>query len=393
MDNSLTISNFTNNFPTTVQSHSAIVESARANKEIEASVLLAKRYPRDEKLAVNRIINSCSRVALAENSIYSFRRGGQTVEGPTIRLAEVIARSWGNLQFGVKEVERAANHSIVEAFCWDLETNVRSAKEFSVLHVRDTKQGQKQLTNERDIYETVANQGARRLRNCILSCIPEDVLSIALENVNHTLLKAAQGTAIDMQARIRTMIEAFQELKVTRAMLEEYLGSKPEAATDKQIVALQKAYASLKGGHSEIDAWFKMPDMATQIVKEDVQKSNAQDMDKLNKLIKQAEKAGVAMETINNICRDLSAPSKVSAAIDFLQTVIADKISTLQKPDSATEVKTAYDKLKKLLIKADEIGIPESALEKVNPESNDLESIKAAISQLNIMIATKLGEK
>jgi len=141
--------------------------------------------------------------------------------------------------------------------------------------------------------------------------------------------------------------------------------------------------------------------MQTQIVKEDVEKSNDQDMRSLLKLKTQAKTAGISMETINNICKDLSAPSKVSAAIDFLQTVIADKISTLQKPEPKTQVETqepefipqAFAKLKRLLIKADEIGIPESALEKVNPESNDLESIKAAISQLNIMIATKLGEK
>jgi len=146
------------------------------------------------------------------------------------------------------------------------------------------------------------------------------------------------------------------------------------------------------------------PSFVQEIRQIDVKNSRDNDMDKLNKLIKQAKNAGIAMDTINNICKDLSAPSKVSAAIDFLQTVIADKIS---KPKPISEPKTqaetqepdpefipqAYSKLKRLLIKADEIGIPESALEKVNPESNDLESIKAAISQLNIMIATKLGEK
>jgi hypothetical protein len=60
--------------------------------------------------------------------------------------------------------EQRDGESAVLAYAWDLQTNTRQAKTFTVAHVRDTKQGRKDLTDARDVYEVVANSAARRLR-------------------------------------------------------------------------------------------------------------------------------------------------------------------------------------------------------------------------------------
>ncbi|MEG7697727.1 hypothetical protein U2181_15285, partial [Listeria monocytogenes] len=91
-----------------------------------------------------------------------------------IRLAEVIARAMGNLEFGVKELARSQSVSEMQAFSWDLETNTRSSQNFQVRHERHTKQGVKPLTDPRDIYEATANEGGRRLRARLLAIIPPD---------------------------------------------------------------------------------------------------------------------------------------------------------------------------------------------------------------------------
>ncbi|MDT1904179.1 hypothetical protein FPK34_26285, partial [Acinetobacter baumannii] len=70
--------------------------------------------------------------------------------------------------------------STVEAFAWDVETNTRQTKVFQVPHIRYTRNGSKKLTDPRDIYELVANNGARRLRACILGVIPGDVIDDAV---------------------------------------------------------------------------------------------------------------------------------------------------------------------------------------------------------------------
>jgi len=328
MTNNLPMLNdFSDNVPSTIN-YAASIESSRSNKEVEAAVLLAKKFPRNEQSAANRIANSCSRPKFASSAIYSFKRGGQKVEGASIRLAEVIARNWGNLQFGVKEVDRRENMSIVEAFCWDLETNTRSTKEFAVLHVRDTKEGQKQLTNERDIYEMIANQGARRLRNCILSCVPDDLVELAKDKVNETLSLAAKGSAVDMQAKIRSMLEAFNGIGVSREMLEKYLNVKPEAASAKQIVDLGKIYNSLKEGYSEIKDWFKVSEASIQqaIIREDLANSLAFAVEKLEATHVHATDLGIDPEALKKINPDLTNLDQVLKAQDMLDTMIADAL-------------------------------------------------------------------
>jgi anion-transporting ArsA/GET3 family ATPase len=161
--------------------------STRQAQEVQAAMVVAKRFPRDEIEAYNRIMRACQRKSLAEQSCYEYPRGGQKVTGPSIRLAEALAQNWGNLDYGIIELEQKDGESQVMAYAWDLETNTRQTKIFSVPHMRVTKTGSKTLTDPRDIYELVANQGSRRLRACILGVIPGDVIDSAIDQCNLTL--------------------------------------------------------------------------------------------------------------------------------------------------------------------------------------------------------------
>lgn len=125
-------------------------------------MVIAKRFPRDEKAALDRILNSCTRLTLAEQSLYSFSRGGSEITGPSIRLMEAIAQHWGNLEFGFRELERGIDengvgYSEVQAYAWDIENNTRRPLQFRVPHWRDKRNGGEKITAERDIYELVAN--------------------------------------------------------------------------------------------------------------------------------------------------------------------------------------------------------------------------------------------
>ena len=114
---------------------------SRQAQEVQAAMVVAKRFPRNEVESHNRILNACKRRSLAERAVYEYPRGGENVTGPSIRLAEVMAQNWGNLDFGITELEQKGNRSTVMAYCWDLETNVRQTKIFEVPHVRQTKKG------------------------------------------------------------------------------------------------------------------------------------------------------------------------------------------------------------------------------------------------------------
>ena len=125
------------------------MSTTREAQEVQAAVFMAKRFPRDENMALARIAKSCQRRGLAEKAIYSYPKGGQNVAGPSIRLAEAISQSWGNIQSGVVELEQRPGESVCMSYCWDLETNTRDTKIFTVSHSIQTKKGSKMLNESR----------------------------------------------------------------------------------------------------------------------------------------------------------------------------------------------------------------------------------------------------
>ena len=215
---------------------------------------MAKRFPRDQRRATEDILNDCTRVTLAQSAIYSYPRGGTDVTGPSIRLAEVIFQRWGNMQAGLRELERKPGSSVMQAFCWDLETNAREELVFEVPHIRVSRTGRQDLTDPRDIYETIANQGARRRRACILAMIPGDVVEMAVEACEKT-----QATKVDIKADVPALIKSFEEFKVTLPMLEAHLGRSMDAVRPAQVIRLRSIYRSLKEGMSDVNTWFHAP--------------------------------------------------------------------------------------------------------------------------------------
>jgi hypothetical protein len=229
------------------------IESSRAVAEAQGKLVIAKRFPRNEARAYSKIIDSCKRVGLAEEATYSFPRGGQTVSGPSIRLAEELARVWGNIDYGIRELSRRDGLSEMEAYAWDLETNTSSSQKFSVRHIRDTKGGGIELKDERDIYELTANQGARRLRARILSILPPDIVEAALSECRRTL---AGGNDEPIADRARKMIKAFGKFGVTAAMIEARLAHSLDTILPDEIADLQGIFNSLKSGMSKAGDWF-----------------------------------------------------------------------------------------------------------------------------------------
>jgi hypothetical protein len=231
------------------------IEPVRDTQKItpgQMMYLMARKFPRSKKEAVDRITLECCQKQVAEEAFYSFTRGRELVEGPSIRLAEVMARNWGNMDYGVEEIDRNETESTLRAYCIDLESNTMSSKVFVVPHSRDTRQGKKKLASDRDIYEHVANNGARRMRACILALIPKDVVEIAAHQVN-TTLASDMGTP---EEEIKRLIEAFGGFGVSPDRIAERLGHPLTSVTPSEIVVLRKVYASIRENFSSAEIEF-----------------------------------------------------------------------------------------------------------------------------------------
>lgn len=232
---------------------------ARENTEVMAMAMMAKRFPRDQIVACDRIRNAFTRVTLAEKAQYQFSRGGSDIVGPSIRAAEAMAQQWGNMSNGWREVSRTVGAdgvgvSEVEAFCVDYETTNRESIQFVVRHWRDTKSGGYKLKDERDIYELCANQAQRRKRACILAQIPGDVTEMAMDQASVTL-KTSADTSPEAMAR---MVDAFAAFGVTKDHIEKRIQRRLDAIQPAQVVSLKRVYASLRDEMSQPADWFEI---------------------------------------------------------------------------------------------------------------------------------------
>lgn len=218
---------------------------SRQAQEVQAAMVVAKKFPRDERASADRILSACSRETLARDAAYEYTRGGSTITGPSIRMAETLAQNWGNIDFGIIELEQKNGESQVMSYAWDLETNTRQSKIFTVPHMRYTSRGGYPLKDPRDIYEMVANQGARRLRACILGVIPGDVVDMAMRQCELTL----KANKAPLEERIKNMVDAFQnDFGVGPDALRNYIGKNAEAFSETDVIRLGKVYRSLKDG-------------------------------------------------------------------------------------------------------------------------------------------------
>lgn len=238
------------------------IEASRAIAEAQGKLVIAKRFPRDEIAAYNRVAQACQRKGIAEKAFYSYNRGGSVVNGPTIRFAEELARCWGNIDYGIKELSQDNGKSEMQAYAWDLETNAQSVQNFTNPHIREVNGKAKTLTSQRDIYEINANMGARRLRSRILAILPNDLVDMAIAECRKTLAGNNDEPLID---RVKKMIVAFSKIGVTQEQIEHRLKRKVDTMTADDFVDFTGIYNAIKNKESKISEWFEAETVASDL--------------------------------------------------------------------------------------------------------------------------------
>jgi hypothetical protein len=226
--------------------------AAEKQFEIQSAIVVARRFPRNESQAFERLMRACQRSSFADDASYSFPRGSATVTGPSVGLAREAARVWGNIRYGLEIVRDDETSRQIRGWAWDLETNTKVSAEddFSKLIQRKGKNGQPTQwvkPDERDLRELTNRRGAICVRNSILQLLPKDLIEDAEQKCKETLRSQAQK---DPEAARKKLILAFSELNVTPVMLEAKLGHPLAEASPAEIAELRTIYKSIADGNS-----------------------------------------------------------------------------------------------------------------------------------------------
>lgn len=254
---------------------------ARAVAEVKAQVIMARQFPRSPLEASENILRECQRPTLADTAVFSFPRGKEMVTGPSIRLAEVMARNWGNNTFGVEVLERKTDpkgvgYSVVRAFAWDLQTNTYISRQFEIKHWRSTRSGGYAITDDRDIYELEANMGARRLRACILQMIPGDLVAAAVAACRKTSSSGLAEKMKDPQSRqqlVAVTIKVYEKMGIRQQDLEEYMNARADDWTADHMLKLKELKTSLDDGAvnlADVFPHLAAPDGSNTVSKEQI---------------------------------------------------------------------------------------------------------------------------
>lgn len=142
--------------------------------QIDMQIATAHKYKRTlSKVKADMLSFATLDEDTAAGCFYTLPRGGKTIQGPSIRLAEIAVSCYGNLRAGSRCVNvntgKENPHVVIQSVCHDLEKNVAITIE---KRRRITKKKNKDAIDEDDINLAVNAGAAIALRDAIFKVIP-----------------------------------------------------------------------------------------------------------------------------------------------------------------------------------------------------------------------------
>jgi hypothetical protein len=227
---------------------SAVATLARS--ETEAQLDAAHRYPRSTKAFIDEAMSLATiSQDVAESCIYALPRGGKTISGPSVRLAEIIASSYGNLHCGARVIDVEEKEVVSQGVAWDLQKNLRVT-----IEARRKITGKSGRRFDDDMINvTGAAASSIALRNAIFRVVPRAYV----DKIYNRVREVAVGDAMTLADRRQEVIGRLQKIGVP---LERILPAVGKAAIEDvgvtELEALIGLGTAIKSKDRSIDECF-----------------------------------------------------------------------------------------------------------------------------------------
>lgn len=218
--------------------------------ETQSQLAAAHSYPR----SVSRFLKESQGLAtlsveVAESCMYSLPRGGKNITGPSIRLAEIMASSYGNLQVASRIVGVEATEVVAQGMAWDMEKNLRCVAEV-----------RRRITNKNgsryndDMITITGNAAASiALRNAVFRVVPRAYV----DSVFDVVRKTAVGEAKTLPDRRAKILERLQKMGVSQERVLSKLEVRGvDDITLEHLEFLIGLGTAIKSGDAQIDEAF-----------------------------------------------------------------------------------------------------------------------------------------
>jgi hypothetical protein len=239
------------------------VGAAIVRSEVDAQLSAAHKYPR----SIGRFLKESITLAtmsqeIAESCIYTLPRAGKNITGPSVRLAEIMSSTYGNMHIGTRVVDETDREIVAQGVCWDLQANLRVSVE---ARRRITGSNGKRYSD--DMVTVTGNAAASiALRNAIFRVVPRSFVMAVYDRARAVAVGSA-STLVDRRADI---LGRLQKLGVSQ---ERVLARLERRAIEdlglEDLETLIGLGTAIKNGDQRLDDVFPEPSPAPAEPSED----------------------------------------------------------------------------------------------------------------------------
>ena len=239
------------NNETTLQVVTPDALSLITKAEIDVQISTAKAFPRSLTMFIQKATSMATLTEeIAASCSYALPRGGKNLEGPSVRLAEIVCATYGNIRSGARVISNDGKTITAQGICHDLETN-----NCVTVEVQRTILDKNGRPFKHDMQVVTGNAAcAIAFRNAVFKVVP----AALAQEVYDRAREVARGTAETLVTRRDKAVKYFRELGVKDAEICNVLGIvKIEDINLDHLQTLSGMRAAIKNGESTVKELFE----------------------------------------------------------------------------------------------------------------------------------------
>lgn len=183
--------------------------------EIDIQIATARKYPRSIEVFQRKIkeLAMLDKETAAECK-YTLPRGGKKISGPSVRFAEIVAASYGNIRVGARVIAIDDKYIVAQGVAHDLENNYATTEE---------------------VRRRITYSDGKRYNDDMIMMTANAACAIARRNATFVIVPKALTKAVYDEV-LQLVIGDGKPLKELRQGMLEYWAS--VGITDKQVFAV-----------------------------------------------------------------------------------------------------------------------------------------------------------
>jgi hypothetical protein len=221
--------------------------------EVEAQLDAAHKYPRSVKRFLDRALSLATLTQeIAESCIYSLPRSGKQITGPSVRLAEICASTYGNIHVGARPIDVGDLDCTSQGVAWDLESNYRVTIEAKrrITNKNGSRYNEDMIAMTQNAASSIA------FRNAIFRVIPRAYI----DRVYADVVKVAVGDAKTLATKRADLMGRLQKLGADEARV--LAACQKESVLDIGLPEMEFLIGlgtAIKNGERSVDDAFPAP--------------------------------------------------------------------------------------------------------------------------------------